>query len=364
VRPVLKHRFRDFQIQASYTRGISNSGLVSGESTPQASNLIGSSYRSNLRAAAFAVSSVDKNARLTWTADFERDQTYYESPYFSRFRYERANAQVGLLTIPTLRLLARGGKESNPQNGISQGGLKATYWAGGFDWSDGPRDELRFLIGHRYFGRTYEAMWHRESRLLRLEVNYTEQPTTESGLLMQQSLAAPPIVQIPGTPGFTRLSPDVFLDKSLSGAASITGRATEIGLSVGSDDRVYYAIAAPGGPAGTATIGANEEDRQQSATLYAHRKLGPFMSLALSAMYAKDKLRESAQAGYDTQMYSIVLTRQLGRRSSVYLRGQHVKQYGGVAEYTTNIVSLGFNFTFGNGRPSQSVGAGMGYGTY
>lgn len=362
IRPILKHAFHDFQIQASYTRGFGDSGLVSGLASPTLAATLGSSYRSNDRDAGFTVSSVDRDARLTWAADYERDQLDYESPYFLTYRDDQADAQLGLLTISTLRLIARGGKESNPQNGISQGGLQASYWAGGFDWSTGPRDELRFLIGHRFFGRTYEATWRREARLLKLEIDYTEQPTTQDALQMQQPLSAPASVQLPGTPGFTRLSPDVFLDKSLSGAATLTGRLTEVGVSVQSDDRIYYAIASLAAPAGVMMGPAAYEDRQQSAALFANRQLGPLMTLALSASYGKDNLREGAQAGYTTQIYSAVLTRNLGQRSSVYLRGYHVEQHGGMAGYSANIVSLGFKFYFGHGAPAESFGAGMGSG--
>lgn len=362
VTPLLKHDFRDFEVQASYTRGFGDSGLANGQVPPGGVAAVGSSYRSNQRDAAFSLSSIDKNARLTWRADYQRDQADYESPYLLHYVDERANAELGLLTIPTLRLIARGGKESNPQNGLSQGGLQASYWAGGFDWSHGPRDELRVLVGHRYFGRTYEASARRESRLLTLEVSYTEQPTTQDALMMQQSLAAPPIVQVPGALGFTRLSPDVFLSKALSGAASIKGRLTEIGLSVESDQRTYYAFGNPGASGGFVNATAGYTDRQRSAALYVNRQLGPLMRLALSGSYGKDDLREGAQTGYNTQIYSAVLTRNLGQRSDVYLRVQRYRQAGGSVAYTANSVSLGFKVFFGHGAPAQSFGNGMGYG--
>ncbi|MGH8260698.1 MAG: hypothetical protein ACREUG_13550, partial [Steroidobacteraceae bacterium] len=129
VRPVLKHTFHDFQVQASYTRGVSDSGLVSGQTVPE-SGLLASSYRTNDRNAAATVSSVDKNARLTWSTDYQRDQSDFSSPYSLHYLYEQANAELGLLTVSSLRLIARGGKESDPQNGISKGGLQSTYWAG------------------------------------------------------------------------------------------------------------------------------------------------------------------------------------------------------------------------------------------
>ncbi|MGH8260243.1 MAG: hypothetical protein ACREUG_11185, partial [Steroidobacteraceae bacterium] len=242
----------------------------------------------------------------------------------------------------------------------------------------GPRDELRFLVGHRFFGRTYEAAWQRESRLLRLQVSYTEMPTTQDESMMQAPLAAAPLVRIPGTLGFTRLSPDVYLDKSLKGAATLTGRLTEIGLSVSSDERSYYAIATPGGLVITprrrivsmvdetevAPATPDYEDHQRSATLYANRRFGPFMTASLSATYSKDDLREGALAEYETQLYSATLMRQLGQRSSIYLRAQHVRQYGQVAAYSANVVSLGFNISFGHGPIAQTLGAGTGYGQY
>jgi len=350
VKPILKHAFRALQVQASYTRGISDNGLVAGNGALD--------YRSHEQGADFNASSVDKNARLTWDADYQRSRVDYDTPYTLRYLYEQANGELGLLTIPTLRLLARGGLETGPQDGLFDGGLGTSYWAAGFDWSTGPSNEFRFLAGHRYFGRTYEGLWRRQSRLLRLQVNYSEQPTTQDALAQQQLLAGPPTVTIPGTTAFTRLSPDVYLDKSLSGAATLTGRVTEIGLSLTAEKRIYYTIGTPNAviilhrrglvPADRATVvttTAANEDSDKGATLYALRRMGPLTDFRLSAMVGKTSVR--GQGEYNTERYSATLTRQLGRWSSVYLRADHIEQTGQIAEYKSNIVSLGFHVSFG-----------------
>ncbi|MGH8218572.1 MAG: hypothetical protein ACREUT_08405 [Steroidobacteraceae bacterium] len=364
IKPVLKHAFRSFRIDASYSRGISEDDLAGGPGTLE--------YRSNERAANFAVSSIDKNARLTWDGAYQREQDDYESPYTLDFLYEQVKADLGLLTVPGLRLLAQGGKESNPQNGIADGGLASPLYAAGFDWSSGPRDDLKLLVGHRYFGRSYEGHWRRETRMLKLQVDYTESPATLDEMLTQAPLAAAPVVQIPGSYGYTRLAPDVFLEKMLSGAATITGRLTEIGLSISSSEQTYYATATPStvivprrrfAPevhgAGSSSDTSYSNDRYQTAMLYVTRHLGPLTDVKLSATLGKYDYVTDEESKYTYQDYSIVLTRKVGRRSSVYVRGDRMRQYGQIAAFDADMVIVGVNMSFGNPPPISGGGGSV-----
>lgn len=368
VKPTFKHAFSAFQAEASYTRGISDFGQVGAG---------GIDYRSNLQGADGALSSVDPSARVTWNGTYQRTQVAYESPYTFSYLYEKAGGELGVLTIPTLRILGRAGKESDPgTNGFFNGGLDSTYWAGGFDRSTGPSDDLKLLIGHRFFGRTYEGSWEKQSRLLRLDVKYIEQPNTEEGVQAGQSLATPPLVTIPGTYGFTQLGPGVFLQKSLNGAATITGRVTEIGLGVDAEQQQYYTVVAAPGlliiprsrafiPVARPTIATSStryEDRYQTATLYARRQLGPVTTFNLSATYGKTEASGFANGENKLQRYSAMLTRRLGRWSSLYLRADHIREYGQLAPYTQNIASLGIKISFG--QPAQSAsGSRSGFGS-
>jgi hypothetical protein len=347
VKPSLRHTFRLARVEASYMRGISSDQQL-GVANPL-------QYKSNQRSAVFNVSSVEHDARVTWTAGYQRQQVDYEQPNKEQFRYENASAELGVLVAGSVRLVGRGGKESDPQLGIDAGGLGSTYWAGGFDWSPGPRDELRLLVGHRFFGKTYEGLWKRQSRLLNLEVTYHEQPTTQDSMLLGQPLT-PPVVVVPGTNGFTRLSQDVFLDKLLSGAATVTGRITQIGISVTSEQRSYYSI---GGIQTPAALGY--EDTQRAATLFASRRLGPLMELHLSGSVGRVDLREAGQNSYNTQQVAAALTRRMGRRASLYMRAQHTKQSGQTTAYKVDLVSVGVNMTFGT-APATGAGATENYG--
>jgi len=362
VRPTLKHEFRDFHAEASYTRGIADYGQVGGGN--------GLGYRSNQQGEDAFVSSIDKDDRVTWSATYQRTDVKYDHPYTLEYLYEQARGEIGVLTIPTLRIIGRAGKESDPgPTGLFEGGLGSTFWAAGFDRSTGPDDDLKFLVGHRFFGRTYEGSWQKQARLLRLQVSYQEQPTTAEGLAAQGSLAPPPIVSVPGIYGLSRLSPDVFLDKSLSGAATITGRLTEIGLGLSSTERKYYSIATPGliiaphrrlvlpveRPT-VVTTPTNYEDRYRVATLYARRRFGPLTDFNLSASLGKTQVQGFSQGEYTTQRYTAMLTRRLGRWSCWYVRGDHIRETGQIAEYRANIVSLGINVPFG--QPPAQTGGG------
>lgn len=345
VKPLLKHTFGEVKVEASYTQGISDSSSIAGQLSQQ--------YKSSERDADFTATSADRNQRLTWTVDYQRQRQDYQSPYDEEYLYEESRAELRLLVGSSLRLIARGGVESNPETGIGEGGLGSPLWAAGFDWSTGPRDDLSLLAGHRFYGSTYEALWRRQTRLLNLQVTYSEEPTSQEAQMMQGSLAGTPAVVVPGTPIVTQLTPDVFLDKSLNAAATLTGRLTSIGVSINSDERSYFT----NGAVIPAAVALADDYRERSATLYASRRLGPLMSAALTATVGRVGLGE-AQGTYDTYQYTASLTRMLGRRTSAYLRASQVQQFGTIAEYRATIVSLGFNMAFAG--PPQSPGLQLG----
>jgi hypothetical protein len=331
LRPGIRHVFRWARVDATFTRGFADQAQVNAPSV-----------RSNEHDAAITVATPDaKNARFTWSTSYQRQQVDYDIVGADTFRYEAATAELGWRMTPSLQLLARGGKESDPRSGVDVGGLGSPFWAGGFDWSSGPRDELKLLVGHRFYGTSYEARWRRQTRLFALDANYTEQPASQDALLVQQNLAAPLVVFVPGTLAFTRVSADIFLDRRLYATAALVGRLTDIGVSVESEQRTYLS-------------GAVGSDRERSVTVYLSRRLGALTEGKLLATVGQVNLLEGSLFEYTTQRYLASISRHLSRWSSVRLAAEHVQQTGQLLVFRANIVTLNFDLAVG-GNPNDAL---------
>jgi uncharacterized protein (PEP-CTERM system associated) len=318
--------------------------------------------------------SVEPNAKLTWDTQYTRSQTDYQQA--QRYLYESATLDLGYRVAPDWRLLARGGAESDPRAGIGNGGLGATSYAGGFDWVPSIRDEIRALVGRRFYGTSYEGLWRHTSRMLELSASYLEQPTTEDNQYVAGNVGAappPPLGTIApgnevgpgnlvgpgaGAPGaigtgglsdFTRISSDVFLLKELTARATLKGRLTDIGLTLTSEERIY--ITYNGVPVTSGAVAPT--DKTKGADLYVSRRFGPKIEASLDASYNAVSVLEGGT--YHEQRYTATLTDRLGARSSLVLRLDHDQRLGGGQEFKVNIVSLSFQMGV-NGRQNGAGG--------
>ena len=353
AQPILRHTFRLFKIDAEYTRSFTHNQQLAGQ--PQTNELLANSNNNNVLA---LISSVDAKAPLTWDAKYQRTRTDYNIPGFPRFLNESAGADLGVHLTADIRLLANGGKESNPFEGVSAGGLGATYWAGGLDWSPDAHNDLKVLAGHRFFGKSFEAHWRRDSRLLNLQVNYTELPTTEDAVLTSQALSPQQTVQpinIPGQTGFVRTTPDVFLNKQLDARLAITGHLTSVGVAVESQKRSYITV---NGVQVSQSSAVGVDDSERGVSAFATRRLGPLTTVQVTASLNKVNLREGGAYDYTDKRFTARVSRRLGAWTSLILLAEHDQWSGGLNAYKVNIVTLDFNMTFGHVPGQSPMGTG------
>lgn len=332
VTPIIRHRFEYVQVDARYSWGFTHYqdiGAVAYE-LPNTDNQDGS----------FRLSSIDQNARLTWDASYLRQETTYTDVVAPRWLYEDANADLGLLVAPGLRLLGQYGRESDLLTSVSAGGFGATSWAGGFDWTPDLLNEVKLMAGRRFFGNTYAALVKHQSRLVTLQVSYSEEPQTFSNRFLPQGPTSD-LVVIPGVTQFQRLTSDAFLMKLLDARAALTGRLTELGLEVTSTEQNYFTV---NGLEASAPV----SDQSRGATLYMTRRVGMQLQGMLSASYVHTDLREGGPATYNDQHYTARLTDQVGLRTTVTLAVDHWERTGEQV-FKVNMVTLNANMTFGNG---------------
>jgi hypothetical protein len=145
--------------------------------------------------------------------------------------------QVSLNT----RLLADAGKESNflPDGTIDQ--LGANFWDVGFAWSNG-RDDLKALVGHRFYGRSYNFSWSRNAALLTTTVSYREQPTDINQQLLGENpgqvITAP--VGISGIPSLRERQ--VYLMKRATASATYEMPKSRLRVSLYDERRTYFLL--------------------------------------------------------------------------------------------------------------------------
>jgi hypothetical protein len=333
ITPILRHAFRAAQFEASYTRGLVNYSNARNRpsGTPQPGNL--TTDDSKNEQASFDLSSVDQEALVTWDVNYLHEKVDYSLA--ATFQYDQAQAELGFAVTPALRLLARGGRESDPRRDLSRGGLDETSWEGGFSWRPSAMTELRLLAGKRFFGTTYDGLWRYTGRLLEAEVNYHESPTTQTQSYALRAVTAPGDFPVGIDPGFSRTTSDVFLLRQLEGRIGLRGRVTEIFLSVDSERREYF----------TALGG---EDKYHGVTLLVGRQVGPRVRVEATAELVGAKLLAGEE--YNERRYALTLARQIGLRTNVTLSGNRVDRSGGTNPYAANWVVLGVRMVFAGNR--------------
>ena len=325
ITPALRHTFGKVDLLADYTRGFVDyrDTLDDGVGVPaQAED-------SDNEEANFSLGTSDRGAFITWLARYRWERAEYDTVL--PFEYERADGEIGVRVTNSLRLIGRGGVESDPTALIAQGGLEESFWDAGFSWSRDEGNELRLLVGERFFGTSYEALLRLTGRLLSAEFGYNEDPTTQSQRFALRELPTAMDPEPSLDPELGRVTPETYLSKRLYGQLGLKGRFTEIRLRVVSEQREYINL-------------EGVEDRFDSADLSLSRRFGARTTGEISASLLKVDLREGES--YDEDLYRISLSRELGQRSTLVLAGYHVERSGELQDYDANWVSLGLQMTF------------------
>lgn len=156
---------------------------------------------------------------------------------------EFARAQAGVsyqLNVDT-RLLADAGKENRylPDGTVNH--LGAGFWDAGFEWA-GTRDDVRLLVGHRFYGRSAQFSWTHQAALLTTNVQYEEQPTDLNQQLLGQNTG-----EIIVTPGGNFFVPSlrqrqVYLMKRAAASATYEMPKGKLTLNLYDESRRYLTL--------------------------------------------------------------------------------------------------------------------------
>jgi hypothetical protein len=177
------------------------------------------------------------------------------------------------------KLLADVGKENKfLPNGATKK-LGAGFWDAGFNWSN-TRDNLRLLVGHRFYGHSYELSWNHTAALLSTTVSYVERPTDLNQQLLGQN------------PGQIVLSPvgisyipslrqrQVYLMKRAMGSATYTMPAGSLRVTLYDERRTYLTL-------------DNSQEKVANANIDWLFNIGPFTTLTPTLGWQRYQFQDS-----------------------------------------------------------------------
>ena len=180
-----------------------------------------------------------KGATLGWNIEYFNQRL--EPDFGPGIQFGAATLGTSLQVSGYTRLLADVGKENNfLPNGTVQK-LGARFWDAGFEWANTLND-LTMLVGHRFFGRSYQFSWTHMAALLTTTLNYTEQPTDYNQQLLGQNpeaMVATPLA-IPQIPSlFER---QIYISKRASASASYATARSVLTVTLYDELRTFITL--------------------------------------------------------------------------------------------------------------------------
>lgn len=332
--PTLRNDFGGFSGLARYSEATSiYSGVGVGSATTFQNSRTGT--------ATAKLASDDIQGLFSWGFDGHHALTTFQSA--QDFRDDRVAADAGLRVMPTLRLLATAGAETNILTSSTSGGLNAAFWAVGFEWAPSTQGSLEARFGHRFFGDAYSGRWTLNSRLFSVQVLYTEEPTTDAETDSLTTFV-PGEIQVDTQAYFGVLravntySP--YIRKSLDGTFSLTGVKTQLSLRIYDLRRRYLQLPLqtnlPGQLQGTS-------DSTRGGDLMLTRQVTTRDKFSLSARLAyADELDGFF---YRDHRYALDYTHMLSPTLDTALQAVHLTR-DGASQYTANIYRLTIRKSF------------------
>jgi hypothetical protein len=237
------------------------------------------------------------------------------------FEYARVAFDVGVPVGYRTRLTAQVGEESDIGEDTTAGGLDSTFWFVGILWEPSDLQSLEARVGERFFGTAYEVHWRRRGSRGEVGLDYTEEPTTSSGVLSSEGAF------VPGSrPNAGGLDNRVFLQKRLSALATYELVRSSIEARIYSDRREFQ------------DVGGGTESRYGVVLSY-DWDFAPRTRLGATARWEQRDLESDRQD--DEGGFGVSVTRELSRTLSAVLSFDHyLRNSDGSDDYRANLVSL------------------------
>jgi uncharacterized protein (PEP-CTERM system associated) len=193
------------------------------------------------------------------------------------------------------------------------------------------------MVGHRFFGRSYQLSWTHQAALLTTNVSYVERPTTYNQQLMGRDFGSgglPPVNVRPDIPSLLERQP--YLMKRLSASALYTMPKSRLSLRVYDELRTYFED-------------SDRRERAASADLSWMFDLGPFTTMTPSVRWLRRQFRDGQTTnGHYAQL---TLVHQLDTKNFGSIRVRHdnrgvTSAALGAHGYTVNVIFVQWTHLF------------------
>jgi uncharacterized protein (PEP-CTERM system associated) len=277
----------------------------------------------------------DPEGSLSGRIGYLKQKSTFEDEDVEDYLFDTLFGELGFRVTKDLRLLGRGGLESDVEGLVADGGLDETFWAAGFEWRASRDDVFEAFIGERFYGTSYAGRWVRTTRRYTLEASYQEEPTTQSRLFSLRPFdidsGAPQGAGVEGSQGYGRITNDAFLSKEFRASIALTGRLTTIYLDALQEDREYFVD--------------DSTDRIAEIGLSISRRLAPETEISFEANLGRYELREGEE--YDDLTFSIRGSRVFSDSLTGELEFSRLDRSGNQQDYDSNWVRIGVIKRFG-----------------
>jgi len=229
-------------------------------------------------------------------------------PDFGRSRDYAVAKMGGYVQVSNnTRLLADAGKESNflPDGTVDK--LGASFWDAGFAWANGLY-KLKAMVGHRFYGHSYQFSWSRTAALLTTTLSYVEQPTD----INQQLLGQNPGQVITSSSGYTSLpslrESQVYLMKRAMASAHYDMPSGRLRVTLYDERRTYFTL-------------NNRQEKVANASVDWLFNIGAFTTLTPTLGWQRYQFQDGEIRYYNYEQLALV--HQFNPKNFVSLRLRH-----------------------------------------
>ena len=175
--------------------------------------------------------------RWSWNIGYSDQRIEFDSGRNSRFAIARLGAAVHI--HDNASLLVDVGRENKFLADGTADRLGASFWDAGVEWSS-TLNNLKVLVGHRFYGRSYQLSWTRAAALLTTVVSYVEQPTDLNQQLLGQGVDVTPSPGFPVTPSLREQQ--VYLMKRATASAAYEMPKGRLQVTLYDERRTYFLL--------------------------------------------------------------------------------------------------------------------------
>ncbi|NHA15386.1 TIGR03016 family PEP-CTERM system-associated outer membrane protein [Thioalkalivibrio sp. XN279] len=282
---------------------------------------------SETNSASASLGSPRERRGFSWRLSGSTATTEYDAA--PDFAYDRAALDIGVPVGLRTRLTATAGQESDVVTDRTAGGLDESFWFVGVEWQPSERETLEARVGDRFYGSAYELRWTRRGSRGELGVEYTEEPTTASGVLGEDGGFQPDF----GPGGTPQLDTRVFLRKRFSARASYELVRSTIAARVFGEERDYQDQ-------------SGDTERNYGVGLDYDWQLAARMRAGLRTEWER---RDFADPAGEDDFWELTasLSREITRTLSGVLSASHFRRdSAGAEDYDVNRVSLSVQARF------------------